>query len=561
MIAPSASAMNPRVWIVEVAPWIAADVSSESTAYPSRSNASMNVRTSLAGMLHTCGAPATRFVARAVNDLAPAVIGWTLLIVQTIVASISGLTKEGPNMPQAAMLTWLLVGASLLGVALRVTIPPTAWLGLIGLLHASRAMRPTPGVLLMWLILWGTLVIVRREFVPIPGVAFFVIMGLEAVVMTLPFAADRLAGVRLVGVASTLVFPMALVSIEFLRSRFLPEATWGSIAYTQYGDLPLMQIAAFVGIWGITFLVGWVASTFDMAWSRNFDLNLVRMPVLTCLTVVGVVFVGGSMRLAFAPTDRASIRTAMLNRPVDLFAPGEMTQIAEGRVSPDERPRLAEKLTRLHDWFLEGSRREARAGARLIVWPEQNLLIFNEDEPAFLARAQRLAGDEQIYLGMGLGTVHVGDKQPFENKLILIDPSGRILVSYLKTHPVPGWEAGIMRLGDGRVPVVATRDGRMAAAVCYDADFPEFIRQAGQAHADVLIVPANEWKAIKNIHVQMAAFRAIENGVSLVRPAASGLSTAFDPWGRVLAVGDFFAVGDRTVTAQVPVGGVRNPLR
>jgi apolipoprotein N-acyltransferase len=247
----------------------------------------------------------------------------------------------------------------------------------------------------------------------------------------------------------------------------------------------------------------------------------------------------------------------MVNRPVDLFAPGEMTQIAEGRVSPNERPRLAEKLTRLHDWFLGESRREARAGARLIAWPEQNLLVFSEDESAFLARAQRLAADEQIYLAMGLGAVHVGDKQPFENKLVLIDPSGEILMSYLKTHPVPGWEASIMRPGDGRVPVVATGDARIAAAVCYDADFPEFIRQVGQAHADLLIVPANEWKAIKNIHVQMAAFRAIENGVSLVRPAASGLSGAFDPWGRVLAVGDFFAVGDRTVTAQVPVRGVR----
>jgi len=84
-------------------------------------------------------------------------------------------------MPQTAMLTWLLVGASLLGVALRVTIPPTAWLGLIAFLHASRAMRPTPGLLLVWLTLWVTFVVVRREFVPIPGVAFFVIMGLEAV--------------------------------------------------------------------------------------------------------------------------------------------------------------------------------------------------------------------------------------------------------------------------------------------------------------------------------------------------------------------------------------------
>jgi apolipoprotein N-acyltransferase len=191
------------------------------------------------------------------------------------------------------MLTWLLGGASLLGVALRVTIPPTAWLGLIGLLHASRAMRPTPSLLLVWLTLWGTLVIVRREFMPIPGVAFFVIMGLEAVVMTLPFAADRLAGMRLGGVASTLVFPLALVSIEFLRSRFLPGATWGSIAYTQYGNLSLMQIAAFVGIWGITFLIGWAASTFDMAWSRNFDLNSCARRCSPA-SVLGVVFVGAA---------------------------------------------------------------------------------------------------------------------------------------------------------------------------------------------------------------------------------------------------------------------------
>jgi apolipoprotein N-acyltransferase len=105
--------------------------------------------------------------------------------------------------------------------------------------------------------------------------------------------------------------------------------------------------------------------------------------------------------------------------------------------------------------------------------------------------------------------------------------------------------------------VVATPDGRIAAAICFDADFPEFIRQAGTVTADFLIVPANEWKAIKVVHAQMAAFRAIENGVSLIRPAASGLATAVDPWGRRLGVADYFAPGDRTMVAQVPRGGIR----
>jgi len=42
-----------------------------------------------------------------------------------------------------------------------------------------------------------------------------------------------------------------------------------------------------------------------------------------------------------------------------------------------------------------------------------------------------------------------------------------------------------------------------------------------------------------------------------VRPAASGISSAIDPWGRVLGVSDFFSPGDRTLTAQVPIGGFR----
>jgi apolipoprotein N-acyltransferase len=30
---------------------------------------------------------------------------------------------------------------------------------------------------------------------------------------------------------------------------------WNSVAYTQYGNLPLVQLASVTGIWGITFVV------------------------------------------------------------------------------------------------------------------------------------------------------------------------------------------------------------------------------------------------------------------------------------------------------------------
>jgi apolipoprotein N-acyltransferase len=64
-------------------------------------------------------------------------------------------------------------------------------------------------------------------------------------------------------------------------------------------------------------------------------------------------------------------------------------------------------------------------------------------------------------------------------------------------------------------------------------------------------------KEVKDIHFQMQAFRAIENGFPLVRAASNGISTAFDPWGRVLGLADDFAADDGTMTAQVPIGGMR----
>ena len=459
-------------------------------------------------------------------------------------------------MSAAASFLSLGIGALLLGVVSRMAMPPATWLAFILLLHATRTMSLLPGLAWLSIAIFVALAAGNRGIIPIPNPGYFGTVAAISLVTTLPFVIDRLASQRFNGVLFTLIFPVAFVTAEFLKSRLTPAATWGSIAYTQYGNLAIMQIAAIAGIWGITFAITWFASTAEFAWSRGFDWASVRVPVLLCMSVLAIVVLGGAFRVGLARTDGGSLRAATLNRPADLFAPGEMTRITEGRVRPEELPQVKDKLAQLHNWFLEGSRREARAGARLIAWPEANLLVLREDEPAFLERAQRVAGEEHVYLLLGIASIQAGARLPFENKAVLIDPSGTIVINYLKSRPVAGWEASIMQPGDGHIRVVATAAGRIAAAICFEADFPEFIRQAGQQRADLLIVPANEWKAIKYLHTQMAAFRAIENGVPIVRPAASGISGAFDPWGRVLAVSDYFAPGDRTMTAQVPIGRV-----
>ncbi|MBX2797825.1 MAG: apolipoprotein acyltransferase, partial [Myxococcales bacterium] len=100
--------------------------------------------------------------------------------------------------------------------------------------------------------------------------------------------------------------------------------------------------------------------------------------------------------------------------------------------------------------------------------------------------------------------------------------------------------------------------GRIASVICYDADFPSLVAQASEQDVDLLVVPAGDWSAIAQMHADMARIRAIEQGVSVLRPAGAGLTTVVDPYGRVLASHRFEPERPlASIAASVPVHGVR----
>jgi apolipoprotein N-acyltransferase len=137
-----------------------------------------------------------------------------------------------------------------------------------------------------------------------------------------------------------------------------------------------------------------------------------------------------------------------------------------------------------------------------------------------------------------------------ENRAILLDPSGTTVWDYHKAHPTPG-ENMMIAAGPPVVPVVSTPYGRLATVICYDADFPELVRQAGLAGADILLVPSKDWQSVSAQHARMAIFRAIEDGLWVVRPVHSGISGVVDPYGRMLAQTDSFSGGEPTATAVI----------
>lgn len=461
-------------------------------------------------------------------------------------------------MHTASPFAWLLLGGMLQAFGFgRWLVPLAAWLAPVFLLHFTRGALPLEGVLWLWLALSAAISASNREVIPIPGTAFFGVAAAMSLAMALPFLLDRIFAPQLSGLLSTLVFPVTWVALEFLAVRLNPFGSWGALAYTQHGNLPLMQLASATGIWGIGFLIAWFASMVNWAWDRQFEWSAVQNGVLLFLAVWGLVMLAGGVRLMFAP-QAPTVRIAGISWPQGIIETSEFMRVVAPDFSPAEREQVREKFGRLQDSFFARSRHEAQAGARIIVWPEANLMVLKEDEAPFLGRAQNFTREHGVFLLMGMATLETGVARPVENKAALLSPAGETVYSYIKTTAVPGFETHISVRGDGLIPVAATPYGRIVSPICFDLDFPQLIRQTGRSHADIMLVPASDWKAIAHLHQLMAEFRAVENGAAMFRITRWGGSGAIDPYGRRLAAMNDFAAQDNVMVAQVPVAaGVR----
>lgn len=471
--------------------------------------------------------------------------------------------------PDRLSYLWLALAAVLyLFTAGRWVIPLAAWLAPLFLLRFFRTQPLLLGLLLAWLARLAGAAISQQGIVLVSGVGFYVIVALVTLATMLPYLTDRLLAPRLPGFVATLVFPVTFTGFEYLSS-FSPQGTLNSIANTQYGDLPLMQVVSVTGIWGITFLITWFAAVANWAWERGFAWPKVRGGGLLYAGVLAAVLLGGGARLAFFPPDATLVRIAGLSPSQAAVAAfdkqlPQATQNAllSGRATQADRALARAAFTTLDDDLLARSQQEARAGAKIIVWPEASPVsanILQEDEPALIQRASALVRQEGVYLDMGLA-VFLPDSSPapfLKDEAVLLDPTGAVVAKYEKSHLVPFGEQNEVVRGDGNVPLVDTPYGRLSTAICFDADFPATMRQAGQGGADLVLVPAHDWQALDPQHSYDATFRAIENGYSLVRVSAQGLSLTVDYEGHVLAASDYYTTDNQIMVAYVPTHGVR----
>jgi len=472
--------------------------------------------------------------------------------------------SRGVLPPQAAARwswVWLAIGTMLLPFAnLQTLIPLAAWLAPVFLLRFTRSHRPVVGLPVLAVAMSGALLIGLRDgFFPVvdgPGYYLFVAsLGLGG---ALPFAVDRLLAPRLDGVARTLVFPTAVTTAELLGTIGNPFGTAGSTAYSQYGSLPLLQLVSVTGIWGLTFLISWLAPVVNQLWENGWSDSAVRTPTVLLVVAFTAALLFGGARLAFAAPSTETVRVAALAPDRAL---SELAYAAPDLTSGSQAERVLarnEHFAPVLDDLFARSEREALAGAKIIAWSEAAARTLEEDQPRVIDRAADLARKHRVYLQVSMivqlpaGSEESGGPRN-ENHAVLLDPNGSIVWDYQKLKPTPGDGQHPVA---GEIPTVDTPYGRLATIICQDDFFPGLVRQVGAADVDILLVPSSDWESVAAWHAQQAPFRAVENGVAIVRPTRQGISLATDGQGRLVGhKADYFVSDEQTLVVSVPTQG------
>ena len=438
------------------------------------------------------------------------------------------------------------------------TVPIAAWIAPIFFLRFLRLQKSFWAVLFLFVgislsarfMLWGIVP-------PFLGFLAYGLILFWAFMWFFPYLIHRLVVNRLPGFLATLTFPVAGVVAEYVNNVIL--GSWQSVAYTQYSNLLFIQVASITGIWGLTFLVLWFGSMVEWMWEEKFGWAKIKRAATVYAVILGSVLFYGGLRMNVLHTVSETVRVVSYTPTRELEKYGEELELggfsSSLEVAMADRSWLRGVLSSTHNAIFQRNREILDSDASIMVWPEGTIRVLEEEEQKFIDQGKALADLRNVHLLMAYFVLP--EKNPSrlgENKCVLINPEGQVEWQYLKIHPVPG---STDKPGDGIIPVTDTPFSRIGTAICYDMDFTGLIHQAGRKNIDIMLVPGWDWKEIDPLHTQMAVFRAVENGFSMVRQSGEGLSMAVDFLGRPLSVMDHFTTDDHLMISHVPKRGIR----
>jgi apolipoprotein N-acyltransferase len=447
--------------------------------------------------------------------------------------------------------------AALSGLLLVLSFPKfghgaVAWVALAPLLIALPGVAGWTAVRLgyvtgavsgLGLLYWTALVVTQFGGLPLP-VAALVMAFLCLAVAAFPaaFAWMLASWIGRLGPAALLLAPVAWVATEMLRSYTALRFPWALLGYSQWNQPAVIQIASLSAVYGVSLLVA--SSSAALAYCAHEPRRGRRLAALAgVLALIGGATLWGALSIGspLEPSGRVRVGLVQASIPQD---------------QKWSEQAYFDNLTK----HVTLTRRAAAEGARLIVWPESAVPYRFDDDPGAADLLRNLARETGAHLAFGnddhRGGVHyVGAK--------LLAPDGRLALRYHKMRLVPFGEyvplKPLLTLGGryaaklvkqvadftpGERAEVGDAGRPLGIFICYEAIFPDLVRQFTGSGAELLVNVTNDgWYGRTSApyqHLAMAVFRAVENRRYLVRAANTGISAIVDPWGRIQASSELF---------------------
>jgi len=366
------------------------------------------------------------------------------------------------------------------------------------------------------------------------------------------------------------ILAAAWTALEWVRGWMFSGWGWNGLGVALHNILPLIQVAEFTGVAGLTFLVVF-ANVIAIATVRRFILETkvqVRRPhydfTLTMAAIVGLC--GYGIRLLGVERETIPLRVAAVQANVP----------REEKFSAEFQSKTFAQFDRLTRLALA-----SQPPLQLIVWPESSTpapVLLEEENHRFVMNLSA-----SIKTDLLLGTIDA-DKNGDYNAALLVSGGGGNIQVYRKLHLVPFGEyvpgrhtvPFISRIvGDqvpadftrGKEPVVfrLTTDRVMAAPlICFEDTLGELTRQFVLRGANLLVNVTNDGWFLRSAgsrqHLENALFRCIETRRPMVRAANTGVTCFVNQFGRVTqtlldAKGSQFTEGVLTGTLPIPVDG------
>ncbi|OOG49156.1 nitrilase-related carbon-nitrogen hydrolase [Rhodanobacter sp. C01] len=344
-------------------------------------------------------------------------------------------------------------------------------------------------------------------YIGLPMATIVYAIGMPALVLALCVLLFRRLLLRGHALAATLALPAAWVVVEYINSLTSPHGTFGSIGYTQMEALPVIQVAAIAGIWGIGFLVLLLPAAIAVQAAtdtpRRSRMTAAAMTVLLMSAALGY----GSWRLQVPATTTLRIGLVSLEKPIRPALHGADGKALEAR-------------------YVDAIGRLASEGAKIVLIPETSFATGDATVPAFAQVAQQ----HDVIVDAGID--FKGDPSAERNMVMVFQPGATSPATYNKHHLIPGFERQYMP-GDSYTLLDGTP--RTGLAICKDMDFHDIGQAYAARHAQLLLVPAWDFSIDGWLHSRMAIMRGVESGFAIARAARSGRLTLSDDRGRVLA--------------------------